>query len=145
MIVNGRGAFVGSEAGTATKRIEAALETTPQATVAIDLQPVRDKDGSLIRLQVAATVQGAKASDVLHIAVVENGLSTDVLRGENRGRMLKHDGVVRSFSTVPIKRLSETITIDWPQDADPTQSSVIAYIQTKNSGQIKAAAQATID
>lgn len=57
MIVNGRGAFVSSEAGTATKRIDTALATAPQASVAIELQPVHDKDGSLIRLQLAATVE----------------------------------------------------------------------------------------
>jgi len=144
MIVNGQGGFVGSEAGIAMKQIKRALASTPEATVTIKIEPMRDAAGRLVSLQLDAAVEGAKAGALLHLAVVEDGLVTDVLRGENRGRTLRHDGVVRGFSTVPVKRLGEPISIDWPQGVEPSQASVVAYVQAGRSGRIQGATRVAI-
>lgn len=38
---------------------------------------------------------------LMHVALVERGLSQSVPRGENAGRTLRHANVVRAFKTLP--------------------------------------------
>lgn len=106
MVVNGRAEFVGDDLKRASAEIQRAANQ-PSATV--QLQPARNpKDPELIDLMVRVvdlppirvTAKKDGAPVQVFLAVTEDNLSSDVQRGENSGRRLRHVGVVRSFGLI---------------------------------------------
>ena len=96
MIVNGTHAFVGSDRGEARRSVDAAL-ARPGA-VQVSLSAATARGGTRVEYQV----RGAPDDAVLCVALVESGLVSRVLRGENTGRTLTHESVVRAFTTRPL-------------------------------------------
>jgi hypothetical protein len=95
VVVDGVDEAVGSDAAAVRRAIERAAQ---REKLDVQIQPSR-ADAAHVR--VAVVVRGAvprRANVVL--AAVEDGLVTDVGRGENRGRTLAHDAVVRSMETI---------------------------------------------
>ncbi|MFZ0818934.1 MAG: DUF1223 domain-containing protein [Candidatus Acidiferrales bacterium] len=105
MIVDGRAAFVGSDGGEARKEIEAATGA-PKAEVHLEWanSPGAAAGASFvlhIRVgRLPATADGAKPE--VFLAITEDHLHSSVLRGENTGRALDHDGVVRQLTRVGV-------------------------------------------
>jgi hypothetical protein len=103
MIVDGRAAFVGSEGGEARKEIEAATGA-PKAEVHLEWANNPGSAGEtspVLHIRVGrlpSTADGAKPE--VFLAVTESHLHSSVLRGENTGRALDHDGVVRQLMRV---------------------------------------------
>jgi hypothetical protein len=101
MIVDGRAAFVGSASGEARREIEAA---TGAAKAEVQLDWVKSEGGAgdgarALHIHVGklpSTADGTKPE--VFLAITENHLHSSVLRGENGGRALDHDGVVRQFT-----------------------------------------------
>lgn len=74
--------------------------TPPAARADITLQAASGPGGILAaRVEASAPGFGAGTAEEagLYLALVENRLSTDVLHGENAGRRLEHDAVVREW------------------------------------------------
>lgn len=101
MIVDGRDEFVGSDYAAAAGAVAKAVRDSArrmEVTLAVD-----QARGQTIPLQVrASTIDGTKlrgAADVF-VAVTEDGLSSHVAAGENRGRDLHHTAVVRSLTRI---------------------------------------------
>jgi hypothetical protein len=94
LVIGGRSHVVGSDEQGAAREIAGALAAEPGARVG--LAPVRI-DGR--KLSVTATVALTRAEDVsgskVYGIVFENGLVTPIRRGENNGRTLRNDFVVR--------------------------------------------------
>lgn len=90
MVVDGRTEFVGSDERAARRAIEAAAKE-PRAFVR-----AASAGAGSVRVTVAGAVPGA---DVV-LAVVEDGLSSDVTRGENAGKKLPHAAVARALAAV---------------------------------------------
>lgn len=123
MIVNGTTVFVGSDAGKARAAIHRALSRP--ATVGLALR-AETTAGYLV---VQYKVSNAPSKTVLHVALVEWGLMTQVARGENSGRTLSHDNVVRWFETISLdvgKRMPIRVTLP---DVNTAMSAVIGYVQ----------------
>jgi hypothetical protein len=95
-VVNGRHSCVGSDAGTLRRAIDAALARAPRAAITLEL--ASEHGQRMVRYRVA----GAPASAMVAIAVTESGFRTHVKGGENAGRDLTHDDVVRMFLTRPL-------------------------------------------
>ncbi|OGX90112.1 DUF1223 domain-containing protein [Hymenobacter coccineus] len=91
-VVNGQAEFVGSNRAALVAAIAKAAQG-PHAAV----QLVRQ--GAPWPVQVAALPAGAPAADVL-LVITEAGLATQVGRGENAGRLLRHAAVVRALRPV---------------------------------------------
>lgn len=88
MIVDGGASFVGSDRATALAAIrKAAAQPKRLIALAWSVQQPGKLD-----IDVPA---GARQSGRVMMAITEDGLSTNVTRGENSGRTLAHDGVVR--------------------------------------------------
>jgi hypothetical protein len=137
MIVNGREAFVGSQGGTARKTIGTALGQP--ASAAIALEPA---GGEGRALEIGFRVTGHKAGDVLNIALVEKGLSVSVKRGENGGRILKHENVVRAFRIVRLDAQgSGTVKLEMQAGVRRENASLIAYAQQAESLRMLGAAR----
>ena len=100
MVVNGQVEFIGDDGNRASQAIGAARQT--QTTV-VDLKnATNSKDPDLVDLSVQVTNPKNPRPHVadVYLAVTESDLETQVLRGENAGRRLRHAPVVRSFGII---------------------------------------------
>lgn len=99
MIVDGQQQFVGSD----EKRAHAAIVKAAKETRAkVELQLSLSKEASAklsIKITDLPQVTSGDTAEVL-VAVTESNLSSDVPRGENAGRSLKHTAVVRQLQTI---------------------------------------------
>lgn len=73
------------------------------------------------------TTEGFPAKAKAHLAITENGLFTEVRAGENRGKQLRHDHVVRAFAE-PVP-LSQRLTLDLPADLDHAQARLHLWVE----------------
>jgi len=100
MVVNGQVQFIGDDSNRAYQLIGAAKQNQ---TTLVDLKNAANaKDPDLVDLSVQVTnPKNPKphAEDV-YLAVTESELESQVLRGENAGRRLRHAPVVRSFGII---------------------------------------------
>jgi hypothetical protein len=69
-----------------------------------------------------------------YIAVTEDGLSSQVRAGENRGTTLKHDHVVRAFIG-PLPPSTDT-PIALPADLDMPRATLVAFAQRERDGAV---------
>ncbi len=91
-VVNGRYEFVGSRRSTLAEAVAKAAQA-PRATVALT------RTAGNLSVSVSHLPAGTKAAEV-ELALTETGLSSQVGRGENSGRLLRHAAVVRSLRTL---------------------------------------------
>ncbi len=146
MIVNGRTSFVGSDAPRATREIESALAEPAAVAVQITLDPdVRANLRYALDYAVSGwerLAQDTRRHAALHIAVVERGLVTEVVRGENAGRTLRHDNVVRWFGTLAIPEAGRgDALVHVPAAVDWGRAEIIAWVQDARAGPVLGAAR----
>jgi hypothetical protein len=77
-------------------------------------------------------------------------LSSKVRRGENGGRTLKHNGVVRSLTTIGTwspqdLAWSMNASVPWDPAWNPADVRVIAFLQERQSLHIVGAGSARVD
>jgi hypothetical protein len=143
MVVDGRAEFVGSDAAAARKAIEKSL-TAPHGTVTIDA------NGGHIGVKIAdlPRITHGDRADIV-VMVTESGLTTDVKRGENHGKMLKHAPVVRYLATIGeiagddttgSARADVAIAEGWQRD----RLAIVALVQEKRGRAILASASAAL-
>jgi len=97
--------------GWDNSRLKSAIEQTQQqaSRANLTLSVTNNADGSIAlnATAEAANINDAKNTDVF-VALYENGLVTNVQAGENVGRTLKHDYVVRKlFGAYQINNLNQ--------------------------------------
>lgn len=105
-----------------------------QAWITMTLMPSGSND-----LLVTAQAR-APSGAALYVAVYENGLQSEIKAGENQGRQLHHDGVVREwYGPLPIARdgnasLQQIIhrQPEWMEQ----KMGVVALVQDPTSGEI---------
>ena len=145
MVVDGRAEFVGSDAGAARRALERTL-AAPHGAITLTI----DGSGADVALHVAVAVsdlppvaRGDRA-DIM-VAVTESGLTTDVKRGENHGKVLKHAAVVRYLATIGqvaadgssgSARADIALAADWQRD----RLAVVAFAQEAHGRTILASA-----
>jgi len=98
-----------------------------KATMKLSVEP-----GTPLHVHVDTTL--AVATDVAYenyVALIEDGLSSQVRAGENRGTLLRHDHVVRAFLG-PLNHADADLPM--PQDVD--WSRVVAFAQRARDGDI---------
>jgi hypothetical protein len=140
MIVDGREAFVGSDRARAQHSVAAALSRPAAASVALTAAA----RGAEVEARYRVT--GAPGDAALHLALVESSTTVRVLRGENAGRTLRHDNVVRAFRSVPLDDApSGAVTLVRRGGPAPGSGAlaVIAYVQ-RPTLEIVGAAQAAV-
>ncbi len=138
MVVNGKHEFVGSSKSEWNKAL--VLESTLTLPIALDVSIISKTDEAIV-----FTVKSKESTNSqINVAIVEKGLSQDVKRGENRGRVLSHNNVVRSFDTRSFDGKSNKFTLQFPQDLKIQNASLIVYSQDNDSWQINAAKKINI-
>ena len=101
LVVDGQFELVGSDAAAVRQAIRRAAQM-PKAAVRIGAATrLPDPREALVEVHVDVPADLALRGtvDVL-VAVAENNLTTDVRRGENGGRTIRHAAVVRSLTTI---------------------------------------------
>jgi len=140
LVVQGREHMVGSSQGEVKDALRraAAGGRAAGATVTGHLD-----DKGHIAIDAAA---GDSAAAVF-AAVVESGIDTEVTRGENQGRVLRNDFIVRrlerAFELRPDERKSETVELVFDPGWRRDRVAVVLFLQDLESLAIRAAARAT--
>lgn len=144
MIVNGTGGFVGSDEREAKKQIVAALATPAAVTVELIalIDPKSPADKRLVKIQYA--VEGSMRGARLSLAVVERGLKTEVKRGENARRSLRHENIVRAFVELDVKENKGSAELTLPPDLKAENAQLIGYVQDLTSMQVRGAASTAL-
>jgi hypothetical protein len=124
LVIGGRAHVVGSDRRALFRAVAAAAPTrtlTVEATWASGELKVRAK--------------GAATGEALWLALWQDGLASEVVRGENRGATLRHDHVVRRL--VPLADGAATLALDpsWKQLGG------VVFAQRRGDRAISAAAE----
>jgi len=110
------------------------------AQASIDISLGKRRDGKLPVEVRARAPQGGQ----LFVALYQNGLSSDIGAGENRGVRLRHDYVVREWIGPNVLKddgdtmLSRALVL--PADAAPKDLGVAAFVQTAHGEVLQALA-----
>jgi hypothetical protein len=139
MVIDGWLEGVGSDFGTIRK---AVLEAAKVPKAALMLSARRDNDGVSIDLHVErpANVALKEPADVT-VAITEDRLVTEVRRGENRGRTLRHTAVVRSLMTVGAltpadSTLTKSVSSALEHEWKPENLRIVAFVQERQSRRV---------
>jgi len=91
MVVDGSFQFAGGNTGEATKSI---LDAAKSAKASVELSI----DGEKLKVKIPAFPEHENAS--VFLAIAEDGLLSNVKRGENSGKTLEHVSVVRELKSI---------------------------------------------
>jgi hypothetical protein len=145
LVINGRQEVVGSDYGGAVAAISKAAKTPARLRVTLNVDNAPNPTASIS----VATADGSpfKNASEVWLAVVENGLTTKVARGENGGRTLQHSAVVRTIrdlATFDAKSATWTrnVPIMLAADWNRAKISLVVFAQDRSSREILGAAAA---
>lgn len=147
LVVNGRDECLGSDYPAILSKIRSAGATHPASRVQLEKGKYNP---ALRQLQITLTAEVLKEgmAKELHLmlAVFENGLSTQVPRGENSGKTLPNDYVVRTLElvlTIPEKsghQSRKELVVILEPGWNPAKTGVAAFLQDPESLEIYSAA-----
>ena len=132
-VLNGQQEFVGSNRSRQSSVLKEALSTP--ATASVQLTTTTPKVNQLL---VSYQLEGDLTDAVLNIALVSKTTVTIVQRGENSGRTLTHDNVVRVFQTVPATGRG-TLSVALPTGYETSNGAVVAYVQARQTLAVRGA------
>ncbi|MDN5213811.1 DUF1223 domain-containing protein [Fulvivirgaceae bacterium BMA12] len=137
LIVNGDKAFESSRPNVIDKGIEIGLNTAPGFHIKVDNIKMK-QDALHFTINLNAPGEGLD----LNLALVERGLTTVIRAGENGGKTLTHDNVVRSFDSWSWNwGNSKTGKLSLPEAIDMKNASLIVYLQSPDNLEIMGASQ----
>lgn len=96
MVINGQAQCLGSDLD-AVRRAIRAVGRAPQAMAEI----TKHRDHDMWNIKVGQFPQGVRETEIL-LAIVEDNIRTQVGAGENAGRRLLHNSVVRSMTRLAV-------------------------------------------
>lgn len=146
VVLDGRDLRLAGGMGQLQAHLAAANRRAPGAGIDVDVQPAPDQVNISARIDVPDATARGKAR--AWIAVFENGLSSRVTRGENAGRELAHDFVVREFAgPFPLQahgqtRIEHRAVLAGPWN--PAHSGVAVLVQREDTGEYLQAASVAI-
>jgi len=136
MVVDGQTEFVGNDSGRAENAIVQAAAHEQEADVQLAWTA---PDKLMVRVTGA---KNAKPAEV-RLAITEDNLSSNVARGENEGRTLRHSAVVRDFrllGKVSNGEFQKEVTIKREKDWKLQDLRAIAFVQMVPDAAIEGAA-----
>jgi hypothetical protein len=150
MVVDGRAAFVGSLESEARSTIAQAA-ASPKAGMHMHQTGVMASDAVALQIRITNLPRLAHSERAeLWLAVTETGLVTNVLRGENARRRLRHAAVARRLGR--LETLPEVMPTSYETDIavplDPSwnrdQLRLVGFIQEATSRRVLGAAQVSL-
>ena len=142
VVVNGRDAVVGTEHRVVDQAIAAGARRQP-----LPLEVAADRTDGRARLRIAVPVAPAGEPIAILTAITQDGLNSDVARGENGGRRLHHVAVARTLERIGVlsrepRRIQHSIRIgrDWGERG----LKAVVWLQGLQSRQVYGAAVASV-
>lgn len=137
IVVNGRWVVVGSDERRVRDAIEEGLSEPATARLALEVTWAGGNDELIVRPLTA----DAPATVLVAVAVVEDDLVTQVRRGENANRQLRHERVVRAFDQVPLhSAVGRGVHFRLPADLDREKAEIVAWLMRGPGEPVLAAA-----
>lgn len=145
MVVDGKHQFVGSERGDALDAIAAAArQPKAKVDIALSLSAPQEQDRWLtVKTQVRDLPDAVHSKQLAVIlAIIEDGLESKVSRGENRGKVLSHQGVTRHFATIGTIDADQSPGFSGESEVsldpswDLSNLKVVVFVQASQSGEI---------
>ncbi|MGR6320115.1 DUF1223 domain-containing protein [Micromonospora soli] len=138
MIVNGTVEFVGSDRRQASSAIASALTEEAAVPLGLSVEDLAEGTGGGCRVVVNYQAERPPERAVLNVAAVERGLENDVPRGENAGRRLRQDNVVRAFTSAQLAQDPGRgrLELELSSELDPRHASVVGYVQNEDDKSI---------
>ena len=136
MVVDGQTQFVGNDSGYAENAIVQAAARQQEADVQLTWT-APDK------LLVRVTDANSKSPAEVRLAITEDNLSSNVARGENEGRVLRHSAVVRDFrllGKLSNGEFQKEVTIKREKDWKVDDLHAVAFVQIIPDGAVEGAA-----
>ena len=140
MVVDGHAEFVGNSEGEALRAVRAA-GVAPKPAVHLSWA-----DGGMLAIHVEPLTNATRGgAPQVVLAIAENMLHSDVKRGENAGRALEHDGVVRQLIAVGkadagSTGFSSTVAVHAAHEWNRTNLLAVVFVQERHSRRVLAAA-----
>lgn len=147
LVIDGRLQQVGSDLNAIRRAIsQAARERKANVSVTARMS---EADQFRVEVKVSSAQPAVRDTADVIIAVTEDQLASDVTRGENRGRVLKHGSVVRSLTALgPLTNrdvFSEATSIPIAPAWVTRNINIVAFVQERNSRRIVGAGSATVN
>jgi hypothetical protein len=126
--------------------VDGAARAPARATIALDVAG----SGESITVAVDADITdpAARADARLFVAYADSGLASDVRAGENRGKHLLHDHVVRALRTSGAPRgeshIHATFEFAKPREAG-SAPVLVAFVQRQSNGDVLQAVALQVD
>ena len=137
IVVNGRIQFVGSDETRLRTTIESDLKEIPKTELQMKIQSENKN-----QLTVVWTTN-PHPDLKMNLALVQNFTKDHIQKGENKGQTLNHYFTVRDFQTLPANTGTNTNYINIPAGLQPSECTMIAFLQNPQTGYIVAATQYT--
>jgi hypothetical protein len=131
MVIDGRDPFVGNDAAEVQKRIAVAASAPMPAKVSL----AWEGNG---RLHVSVQAPERTKANLL-LAITEDGLSTEVGKGENGGKTLHHAAVVRSLrpiGNIAGGKFEDTVEVTRQANWNPQKLKAAVLVQESGSMKI---------
>ncbi len=135
MVFNGTSEAVGSRPEKVKKQLKKAVRKSGKSDIRINAELSNNK------INLSYSVTHAPQNAVLQVALVERNITDQIARGENRGKKLHHDNVVRVFKTQKASLKEKETSINIPEDVDLAQSLIITFLQDEKTLEILGAKQ----
>ena len=149
LVVDGQYQVVGSDIrGVRAAIVRAA--GVPKVIVDVETAPSSpDNVNVRVRLRAAPNVPLQSRSDLV-VALVQDHVMDDVLRGENRGHRLTHSAVVRQLTAIAstpalASDVTAQTTLPISKLWNLPEMRVVAFLQERNSRRILGAGTTTLD
>ena len=132
-VVNGTREFVGSNRSVLSAALEKASTEKPRTEITLTAR----REGNSLIATIHATVP---SNDDLMLAIVEDGVITKIEHGENAGRTITNDAIVRKLIRVTPGQTTVTV----PLDAAWHNVSAAGFVQDRSTLAIGAAATVNV-
>ena len=127
---------------TIRRAIKTVNQSEPSASIELEVLRLAQTDLEL-KTTVTAADPAADQDALVYLAIYENGLGSEVERGENAGKRLQHDYVVRRLMDPvrwyrePVVRFQQSLSLpaDWVID----NLAIVVFVQDSVSGEIQQA------
>ena len=136
VVINGRMEFIGSDKASIQQSITESLKNLSYSSIELTATLAGSK------INVACSVNRTDG-ERLTIALVQLMATTQVKRGENKGRELHHINIVRELKT--LNTPDSIVAFSLPIHLAKEEVKIIAFIQNQNNLSISAAAETFIN
>jgi hypothetical protein len=134
VVVDGAKYMVGSDSGAVYRAVAEESGRKPEAKVRVSVK------------NNVAEITGEGRGD-LQLAIYEDGITTQITRGENAGRTITNDAIVRQFTrlgSIDGKPFTKHIPLTLDPSWNQSKSGVVAFLQDPTTKRIQAVSQSPL-